>query len=289
MRLSSVMASLALGVPLLCVSGCLRDFDQFDASGIAEDGAGGRGQGGDGASGGGTDSGGGSVDGGGGSASASGGSQSVAGGAPDGSGGTDSGDDGCSFGQKLCGDTCVPDDDPATGCAAVDCTPCPSLSHASVGCDAGQCAVLACEAGFVDCDGTDSPGCEHSPSSFSETACGGCDADCTSLGLSNCQGGECGCASAMDCEYNTDRGVACNDRLCECGGKPCQVGETCLSDRSSSICSCDGGAECPDGWVCCPGSAGGSCKDLKGADSSNCGACGWACADGEVCVDGVCQ
>lgn len=254
---------LVLGSSLV-VSSCLRDFDRFEATdGGPDDGSAGGSNGG----------------------STSSAGSPGSGGAP-GSGGNV--DDGCSVGEKNCLGECVPDDDPATGCATESCSACPTENNATIGCDAGECAVLGCEAGFVDCDDSQE-GCEHSPSSFDETKCGGCNADCTSLGLSNCQSGRCGCAQASDCSTEGNIDSDCVSRLCQCGGTTCNVGETCIKQMGSAQCSCGGGGPCEDGWVCCPGSDGPSCKQLDGTDSSNCGACGWTCAQGEVCVDGVCQ
>ena len=48
---------------------------------------------------------------------------------------------GCWTGQKLCNNTCVPDDNPKTGCASSSCTAC-SFPHAQSTCASGVCAMV---------------------------------------------------------------------------------------------------------------------------------------------------
>lgn len=278
-------ASLAviLLFPLLVFPSCLRDFEQFDASGSGEPSGDG---GGDGDLGG--------APGDGGTPSGDGGLLGDGDGDQGGDGDTGSGgaeggapNSGCETDEKLCGSNCIPNSDPATGCNETGCDPCPSAPHREALCSAGACSVGQCESGFVDCDASPDNGCEHSLSTFSELSCGGCDADCTTLGLTNCQG-VCGCAQHAECG-DTRRNVVCADRLCVCDDVACRPGETCGRVGNTSVCECGGGGACSEGWVCCPGSSGASCKQLDAADVANCGACGFRCRDFEVCVNGTCQ
>jgi cysteine-rich repeat protein len=99
-------------------------------------------------------------------------------GATGGSGGGagDAGDAGGAGGASDAG--CPPDpapDDPAYGCGASDCAPCNS-THGTPGCSANQC-TLSCDAGFGDCDGDLSNGCETDLSS-DPGACGACGKVC---------------------------------------------------------------------------------------------------------------
>ena len=70
---------------------------------------------------------------------------------PSGPIGTDAGP--CGAGETLCGATCVPVGECECG------GPC-TLPNATAECRAGECAVVACETGFVDCDGEAANGCE---------------------------------------------------------------------------------------------------------------------------------
>jgi hypothetical protein len=290
---------VSLVVPLLVIPSCLRDFEKFDASGEGGGAGDFGGALGDGDAGLGGASGDGdgdlSGDGGapgnggtGGDGAGDGGTGGDGGGEP-GSGGASGGGPNptCSAGAKLCGQECVPDDDVATGCSESSCGPCPGASHREAVCSSGACDLGACEPGFFDCDESVNGDCEHSVSTFSEFACGGCEANCTTLGLTNCQG-TCGCATDAECG-DTRRNVVCSNRLCVCDDSECNPGETCGRAGNASVCECGGGDACTAGWVCCPGAAGATCRQLDGNDPSNCGACGFRCADGQVCVNGACQ
>ena len=287
--MSKISLSVMLLLPLLVFPSCLRDFEQFDASGggAASGDGDGDGEPGGAPGDGGTPSG----DGGGDQAGDGDGDQ-----AGDGDGDGDTGSGGaqggapnpvCEANEKLCGGNCTPNDDPATGCSDTGCEPCPSAPHREVLCSSGSCSLGQCEAGFLDCDASPENGCEHSSSTFSELSCGGCDADCTTLGLTNCQG-VCGCAQHAECG-DTRRNVVCTDRLCVCDEVACRPGETCGRVGNTSVCECGGEGACSDGWVCCPASSGAACKQLDASDVSNCGACGFQCRDFEVCVNGTCQ
>lgn len=260
MRRCSFVVSLLL--PLLALPSCLRDFDQFDASGNGD---------GDSDLGGRPDSGGMSGNGGTALGGASGGAPNLS----------------CGTGQKLCVNECVSNNLPQTGCNESSCEPCPSVAHREATCNAGACSVGQCEVGFFDCDGSVDSGCEHSQSTYSELACGGCDADCTTLGLTNCQN-VCGCAQDAECG-DTRRNVVCTERLCVCDDVSCKPGETCERSGNTTFCQCGGGTACNEGWVCCPSAAGATCKQLDANDVSNCGACGVRCADGQLCVEGACE
>jgi hypothetical protein len=299
-------ALLAAGLVALAPS-CFNQYDKFDllggnaAAGASNltggDGAGGAETGGGAA---GTDNMGGNAGTTAGGGQESGGSRDetggaeVAGGGAGPSGGTSTGGVGtggstggspCGTGQKLCGASCVPDDDPQTGCAQASCGPCPVPANATVACQSGACGMGSCNAGYLDCNTSATDGCEHSLNTFSTTRCGGCGNSCVSQGLGSCQGGACRCTSSTDC---SDRaGPTCNtNRNCVCSGTECQPGEKCARSGSNFLCRCNGGATCIAGTVCCYQPNG--CVDLQ-SDAANCGACGWACPAGQGCVGGVCQ
>ena len=107
---------------------------------------------------------------------------------------------------------------------------------------------------------------------------------------SNCLG--CGyvCSTGNHC----DPSIGCRggSALTNCGGS-CPAGTACTTvdlyytyclaqacgDAGDNVaCSLEG-----DAGTCC----GGGCVDL-GSDDSNCGACGWRCAPGDICAGGAC-
>ncbi|MFO0560287.1 MAG: hypothetical protein U0269_19885 [Polyangiales bacterium] len=93
----------------------------------------------------------------------------------------------CAPGTKLCGASCVADDNPATGCAGASCGAC-SVPNASARCSAGACAVGLCAAGFGDCNASAADGCETALGT-SSTHCGACGNTCA--GDSACVAGVC--------------------------------------------------------------------------------------------------
>lgn len=276
-------------VPAFVFSGCMRDFSQFAADGGAGDGdglggdsnpSGGNSGDGDG------DTGGVSGDGDGDTGGMSGDGDGDTGG--NGTGGAGGSGDGCEAGQKLCGEDCVPNDDPSTGCDGASCSACPTQTNAMIGCEAGACAVVGCSSGFADCD--DTGGCEHSLGALTPDACGGCDANCADLGLAICADGACGCSQPDQCKYdNPGNGtLGCTAGLCSCSGTECNPGERCKKTGATAICQCNADGPCAGGFACCPGASGATCENINGSDASNCGACGWQCGPGEVCSSGSC-
>lgn len=73
-------------------------------------------------------------------------------------------------------------------CGACD-VACPQGDHQKASCLAGTC-VAACEAGFDDCDGLTTNGCEK-PVSDDATNCGACGRTCATCGEAICAGGAC--------------------------------------------------------------------------------------------------
>ncbi|MCC6217467.1 MAG: hypothetical protein IT376_21600 [Polyangiaceae bacterium] len=108
--------------------------------------------------------------------------------------GTSPGPATCAGGEKTCDGRCVDVDDPAFGCAADGCAPCPSAG-VPMACGAGVCVVGECPAGTADCDGEAGNGCEIDTRS-EDLHCGACGAECA--GLTRCSGGTCSPISVAD-------------------------------------------------------------------------------------------
>jgi hypothetical protein len=84
-----------------------------------------------------------------------------------------------------------------------------STANAALTCATGTCAIAACNAGFGDCDGKASNGCETSLATA--TDCGGCGQACSlANGSSSCANGTCTLLACnpgfYDCDGNTQDG-----------------------------------------------------------------------------------
>ncbi len=167
------------------------------------------------------------------------------------------------------------------GCAAT--TPgnccgvaCPMVANSQRICGGGVCG-FTCEAGFADCDGNTTNGCE-TPTTSSNAHCGACGRACT-MGQ-RCVGGTCACATG-----ETLCGTRCintNADVENCGA----CGAPCMPNRACVAGSC---VTCPTGQQVC-----GSACITPATDLANCGACGNACPTPPVgitarCEDGMCR
>lgn len=164
-------------------------------------------------------------------------------------------------------------------CCGVRCPATGAHAGRSV-CSAGRCGFV-CEAGFGDCDGDPSNGCEVDlATAFANCgACGNrCPAGAGGAGAV-CRGGRCALACpvrsgdcnddpADGCETNVDT----NPRACGACGVTCSAPTgRCSAGNCAAGCSA-GYALCADG---CANTA---------IDRENCGGCGRRCAMGQACV-----
>ncbi|MEC7523324.1 MAG: hypothetical protein VYE22_25820 [Myxococcota bacterium] len=160
--------------------------------------------------------------------------------------------------------------------------------HAIVSCLEGTCRYDGCEAGFADCNGSTSDGCEVELAS-DDAHCGACGVSCDPAhGVGGCEAGACaltGCLAGWDdCDGEAANG--CESDLggaASCGGcgNVCAAGELCDTSGGGATCSAEcGGTVCGDG-----------CVDTE-TDVRHCGACGRSCDDtnatGVACVAGAC-
>jgi hypothetical protein len=196
----------------------------------------------------------------------------------------------CSDGQTACGTICVDLQTDAAHCGACD-TQC-AFAHASATCAAGVCTLGVCDAGYGNCDGNESTGCETDVTS-SVDHCGACGSGCAAVANAtvSCVNGSC----AYACEPGfTDCGGACVDLQTDanhCGacdtlcpeGASCSAGTCACPSSTPTVCT-----YYPDGY-----NPREHCVDTQGDDNSNCGGCGYTCGsiDGvqEICRDGGCR
>jgi hypothetical protein len=198
----------------------------------------------------------------------------------------------CAAGQKLCiphqfapasgymgFKACVSVDDPRYGCdpSSCDTKACPATVAHAVGrstCAAGICnfggPAPACRAGWGNCDGDWSNGCETNLTTAA--ACGACGNACTA-GLV-CEGGACVAACTPpneDCGNGACQDLATSVTACGCN--------VCGDGNKTPACAagkCQAGL-CDPGLVPC--SSGSGCCDLS-SDPNSCGVANHKCPVG---------
>ncbi|MBP9197658.1 MAG: hypothetical protein KBF35_08325 [Saprospiraceae bacterium] len=115
-----------------------------------------------------------------------------------------------------------------------------SLPNAISGCSGGSCVISFCNAGYSNCDGLTSNGCEINLNT-SPLNCGGCGLVCNlPNAISGCSGGLCTISS-------------CNTGYLNCDGVTANGCETNIFTSSSNCGSC--GNVCSTGFHC----SGGTC------------------------------
>ncbi len=156
-----------------------------------------------------------------------------------------------------------------------------AFANASAVCAAGACALGACNAGFGDCDGNPTNGCETSLATAT-SHCGACGAACNATnGTASCAGGSCAIACAAgfgNCDGLVSNGceVGLATSASHCGA----CGRACSLPNATSVCvagAC-GVSRCNPGFGDCDGNPANGCETNLAAAPSHCGACGRACA-----------
>ena len=186
----------------------------------------------------------------------------------------------CPSGLTPCGDLCV---DPAVSVA--HCGGCSNRCPDGQECQGGSCR-LNCPAPLIACDGR----CVLVSTDVSH--CGACGEVCpATAGTPRCSGGACvtDCATNRgDCDGNASNGceadlAASTDHCGACGRR-------CAFANATPTCT-DGACRldtCAAGYGDCDGDTSDGCETSLGSSAAHCGACGRACAAGQVCRDGAC-
>ncbi|MEZ4406291.1 MAG: hypothetical protein R3A52_07440, partial [Polyangiales bacterium] len=171
---------------------------------------------------------------------------------------------------------------------------CAARPHATATCASGGCA-WACEAGFADCDGEPSNGCEVDTRG-DVTNCGACGTSCAlPNATSTCASGRCAVASCgagfADCDGSATNGceVDTATNVTHCGG----CGMACAA-RPNAIAACAASAcvyACVVGFQDCDGDPSNGCEVDARTSVDHCGACGRSCrpsGGSAVCAGGTC-
>jgi hypothetical protein len=189
--------------------------------------------------------------------------------------------------------------DPRDGCelelnTLSDCGTCGkacALGGGGDDCATGVCLSTGCSAGFADCDGDPSDGCE---SLNAAAHCGGCGMPCDDA-LPNVLSATC---NAMTCQVTCEPGFAdCNGGAtngCETALGSSQhcadCGDACALDHAVTECagSCQF-VRCADGWDDCDGNLANGCEQSLNEDE-DCGSCDNDCTmtGDPICSGGVC-
>ncbi|TVR04524.1 MAG: hypothetical protein EA398_01865 [Deltaproteobacteria bacterium] len=229
----------------------------------------------------------------------------------------------CDEGRENC------DGDEETGCevdlrsSVANCGGCGlacEAPRATMGCEEGQCTLLACTDNYASCDDDIATGCETLLLA-SDEHCGACGNSCPdfqlcvngSCVLDNCPAGTGSCDGDDDTGCETTFGSmehcgrcgdtcgpteVCDEFVCQCppGTIRCSDG-SCASENACGGCavldetpgtSC---GYCGTGEWTCDGASSVRCIGATNpsTDSANCGSCGLQCPPDTVCFGGECQ
>jgi alpha-tubulin suppressor-like RCC1 family protein len=159
--------------------------------------------------------------------------------------------------------------------------------HAVATCTTGRCG-LVCAAGWADCDGVATNGCEVDTTRAGDH-CGACGNRCTEG--RTCQAGVCTTAVCAGTQGNCDgeEGNGCEvslvDDVRHCGA----CGNACVFPHATAECAAGvcGFSVCAEGYGDCDGVPSNGCEAQLSGDT-HCGGCGVACGPGASCSEGRC-
>ncbi len=172
---------------------------------------------------------------------------------------------------------------------------CATVPNAVPTCTAGACG-FTCVAGWSDCDGNASNGCEANTASDT-SHCGACGNVCASgsRGAATCSAGVCGmlCETGWaNCDGNAGNGceaaIRSNPSHCGVCGNVCSL--------ANATAACTAGActisACTGSFRNCDGNVANGCERDTGSDVNNCGLCGNRCPSRanatSICTAGGC-
>ncbi|MEZ4410380.1 MAG: fibrinogen-like YCDxxxxGGGW domain-containing protein [Polyangiales bacterium] len=167
----------------------------------------------------------------------------------------------------------------AMNCGACG-TVCAPRANASVRCEASACA-FTCDAGYADCDGDATNGCEVNLNA-DPTHCGSCTNACAvANGTAACAAGACAVGAcnagfancdgmvSNGCEANLASPSTCGSCTNACPTRA-NAGSTCLGGVCGFACNADFGN--------CDGNAANGCEvNIANGNASHCGGCGVEC------------
>jgi hypothetical protein len=175
-----------------------------------------------------------------------------------------------------------------------------ALPNATPACTSSTCTIAACNAGYADCDGDPSNGCEVNVST-SANHCGVCTLSCNFANASStCSGGACTLVSCNagygNCDANNANGceVDLSGDVNNCGscGNACGPNRICKQGGCTQITPV-----CVGTFADCDGLAANGCEMNIASSVDNCGACGNKCSlpnatpacGNSVCGIGACN
>jgi hypothetical protein len=171
-----------------------------------------------------------------------------------------------------------------------------NLPHATAGCVSGNCTIAVCDAGWTDCNGMLTDGCEANLQNDPNN-CGQCGTQCTGQMMYCTMGAcTCGCPKGFDtcpgappCSCATMLGTNENCNFC---------GDTCALQNALSQCQPSAMpppdfvcalVQCAAGYADCDMNPANGCEVDTTTVANTCGSCGMACAAGHACAAGMCQ
>jgi len=165
-------------------------------------------------------------------------------------------------------------------------------ANGTAGCVSSACTVASCNAGFQNCDGVYSNGCEKNIKTDPQN-CNGCGNVCNGTnGTASCTNGVCGitCNTGFaNCDNNPANGCeVALTTVSNCGG----CGVACSNGHGTTLCTAGACVpSCASGWGNCDGNPNNGCETPLNT-ATDCGACGTQCALAnatESCSTGSCQ
>jgi hypothetical protein len=169
------------------------------------------------------------------------------------------------------------------------------VPNASETCSFGQCRLNECSAGFRDCNGQISDGCER-PVTADVNNCGACNNVCSfNNGTAECTGGSCTLASCtgsfLNCDGTTVNGCEANSATDVNNCRGCN--NVCTVANGSPTCGPSGCAigSCASGFADCDTNYANGCEVNLLSSVISCGTCGNQCTVPgalNTCSNGTC-